>query len=164
MTIRRQIAVTACTILVAVTFVVVAMWSWLGPTTVAVRRSPDDRHKAVLRRFQGIDVNFQLVVDGEKVFWSADFAPVPLDFREGVAWDRSGKRVIVTIADERIFGYDAETRAALTNGELLDVELPPFSEFGFEGKAPRAAASREEGLPNNEMLRTRPAQATEPRR
>ena len=115
----------------------VGLWVLVGPTTVDVRRSPGGRHQAVLRRFEGIDVNFQVLVDGRKVFWSPDFAPVDLDFREGLAWDRTGRRVVLLVAGESLFGYDADSKTALSDVDLLNVDLPPFEEFGFEGRLPQ---------------------------
>jgi hypothetical protein len=117
-----------------------------------------------LKRGDGIDVNFQLVVDGEKVYWSPDFAPVSIDFRENLAWDTSGTRVVISVADQRIFGYDARARRPLADAELLALQLPRFRELGFEGQLPRSPLSSEEGLSNNEMQRTKPAQAKELRR
>jgi len=148
----------------AVALAAIGLWMWLGPTTVDVRRSPDRRHKAVLRRFDGIDVNFQVLVDGRKVFWSPDFAPVGLDFREGLAWDRSGRRVLLRVAGESIFGYDADSKTVLSDSELLDVDLPSFKEFGFEGRLAQRPEATAQELPNNELQRTSPAQAMAARR
>jgi len=133
----RAFATGVGVIILAVGGVVAAAWLALGPRTVMTRPSPDGRHKAILKRVDGIDVNFQLVVDGEKVYWSPDFAPAEVDFRENLAWDRSGTRVFLSVADHRIFGYDANARRPLEDAELLALELPEFEELGFEGKLPR---------------------------
>jgi hypothetical protein len=106
------------------------------PVTEA-RDSPDGRHNAVLRRADGIDVNFELSVDGRRVFWSPDFAPVSFDFREKLVWDRSSRRVVLEVAGERIFGYDAEEKRPLTADEIISLEYVPFQEFRYEGTLPR---------------------------
>ena len=116
---------------------VVAIWSLVGFRTVEVRYSPDRRHKAILQRCGGIDVNFRVIVDGREVFPSPDFAPVALDFREKLIWDRTGSHVVLEVAGERIFGYDASHSRDLTADELLAIEYPSFAEFRFEGELPR---------------------------
>ncbi len=47
---------------------------------VMKKTSPDGLHVAKLVRSQGIDVNFIVRVDGQKVFRSADFRPTHSDF------------------------------------------------------------------------------------
>ncbi|MCU1288550.1 MAG: hypothetical protein JWN60_779 [Acidobacteria bacterium] len=60
-----------------------------GSTTIETKYNVAETHKAKLVRHDGIDVNFKVVVDGEPVYWSADFAPVKEDFREHLIWDKT---------------------------------------------------------------------------
>ncbi len=108
-----------------------------GPTTVETEYNAAETHKAKLVRHDGIDVNFKVIIDGEPVYWSADFAPVKEDFRENLIWDKTDNIVVLEIAGERLFGYDAERKVVLTNEELLSVIFTPFWHYGFESKLPR---------------------------
>ena len=105
-------------------------------STAQKKTSPDGSHRAKLVRVDGIDVNFKFVVDGDEVYSSPDFAPVRDDFREQINWDASGHIVILEVAGQRLFGFDASARRRLTDKELLAVEYPPFANYGFEGKLP----------------------------
>lgn len=100
------------------------------------KSSADGKHAAKLLRYDSIDVNFEVVIDGEKVFRSADFAPVKFDFREQINWDASGDIVILEVAGQRLFGYNARQKRRLNDGEIVDTKYAPFSEFGFEGLLP----------------------------
>jgi hypothetical protein len=106
-------------------------------TTVQEKISPVGSHRAKLVRHDGIDVNFQVVVDGEKVFRSPDFAPVRDDFREQIVWDATGKVMVLEVAGQRLFGYDAERKRRLTDEELLAVEYTPFARYRYEGTLPK---------------------------
>lgn len=163
-TVRKTLRVAGATFAVVVvgSGPTLALWLWLRPSTVQVRRSPDGHHKAVLKRVQRIDLNFIVTLDGTQVFWSPDFAPTRLDCRERLAWDRTGKRVVLEVAGERLFGYDAELGRQLSHEELASVAFPSLSELHFEGELP--TESKAALLPNSEMQRTKPAQAMELRR
>lgn len=113
-----------------------AFYYFISPTTVQTKTNPTNSHKAVLSRLDGIDVNFKVTVDGERVFVSPDFAPVDFDFREQVAWDRTGNIIVFEVAGKRLFAYDAEQKRQLSDNELLSVEYTPFSEYWYEGKLP----------------------------
>lgn len=97
---------------------------------------PDRKHNANLVRYDGIDVNFEVVVDGATVFRSADFAPVVYDFREQINWDASGDIVILEIAGQKLFGYDAAQQRNLSAEEILNMYYPPFSDYAYEGSLP----------------------------
>jgi len=105
-------------------------------TTIHTKLNPTGSHKAKLVRHQGIDVNFKVVVDGETIYYSPDFAPVEFDFREQVAWDKTGNIVVLEVAGKRLFAYDAEQKRQLSDSELLSVEYVPFFEYRYESKLP----------------------------
>lgn len=111
-------------------------------STVATKASPLGTHTAKLKRFEGIDVNFQLIMDGRQVYYSPDFAPEDADFRERIAWDADGEIVVLEVGDERIFGYNAKENRVLSNAELLRVRFTPFTELGFEGELPRQTVEK----------------------
>jgi hypothetical protein len=104
---------------------------------VMSKSSPDGRHVAKLVRVKGIDVNFILTVDRNRVFWSSDFAPVDADFREQIAWDKNGENVVLEVGGARLFGFNTKENRPLTDAELLSVEYPPFDALGFEGTLPQ---------------------------
>jgi len=105
-------------------------------TTVQRKTSPDGFHRAKLVRHGGIDVDFEVVIDGESVFRSADSAPVKHDFREQINWDASGNQVILEVAGQRLFGYDVQQKRKLSDQEILGAKYAPFSDYGFEGLLP----------------------------
>jgi len=107
---------------------------------VMTKSSPDGSHVAKLYRYQGIDVNFNLIVDGTSVFYSPDFAPIDADFREHIAWDASGQNVVLMVGGERIFGYRPGDGRSLTESELLSVRFTPFDDLRFEGKLPSSVS------------------------
>ena len=100
-----------------------------------VKDSPDGKHRAKLYRVQGIDADFWIKVDGTTVYSSADFAPTHDDFREQIAWDKSGKILVFEVAGRRLFGYEAANKRELTDDELRSVEFTPFESLGYEGDA-----------------------------
>lgn len=110
------------------------VYYFISPTTVQRKANPKNSHKAGLSRLDGIDINFDVTVDGQKVFRSPDFAPVDFDFREQIAWDKTGNIVVLEVAGKRIFAYDAEQKRQLSDSEMLAVEYVPFFEYHFEGK------------------------------
>lgn len=106
-------------------------------STVMQRESPDGYFHAKLVRADGFDVLFRVKVNGKNVYTSPDFAPVKADFREHIAWDKSGKIVVLFVAGERMFGYQAVEKRSLTDRELLNVEFTPLKELRYEGSLPR---------------------------
>lgn len=78
---------------------------WIMPHTVMTKCSPDGKHSAMLARAEGIDLNFRVYVDSQKVYHSADFAPRDADFREQIAWSIDCQSVVVMVAESRLFGY-----------------------------------------------------------
>ena len=113
-----------------------AFFYLLGITTIQNKSNSTNSHRAKLIRHQAIDVNFKVVVDGEQVYFSPDFAPVDFDFREQIAWDKTGNIIILEVAGKRLFAYDAERKRQLSDGEMLSVEYTPFLEYRYEGKLP----------------------------
>ncbi len=113
-----------------------AFYYLFAPKTIQSKTNPKGSHTATLVRHQGIDVNFKVLADGERVYYSPDFAPVEFDFREQIAWDKTGNIIILEVAGKRLFAYDAEQKRQLTDSELLSVEYTPFSEYWYEGKLP----------------------------
>ena len=113
-----------------------AFYYFFAPKTIQSKTNPKGSHKAELVRHQGIDVNFKVIVDGERVYYSPDFAPVEFDFREQVAWDKTGNIIVLEVAGKRLFAYDAEQKRQLSDNELLTVEYIPFFEYHYEGKLP----------------------------
>jgi hypothetical protein len=105
-------------------------------TTIQRKASPDGVHKAKLVRYESIDVDFEVVVDGRKVLRSADFAPVEHDFREQINRAASGSTVILEIAGQRRFGYDAQHKRTLNAEEILNTTDTPFSDYAYEGSLP----------------------------
>jgi hypothetical protein len=114
-----------------------AIYYVFAPTTVQSKANPNNSHKAILSRSIGIDVNFKIVVDGERVYFSPDFAPAPYDFREQIAWDKTGNILVLEVGGKRLFAYDAEQKRKLSDSELLAVEYVPFFEYQFEGRLPQ---------------------------
>ena len=120
---------------VLIFFAVISIWFFL-PNTVQQTTNSEKSHTAKLVRHDGIDVNFKVVVDGEDVFYSPDFAPVEDDFRERLIWNEKGNVVVLEVVGKRLFGYDAIQKRKLSNRELMAVEYLPFSKYGYEGKLP----------------------------
>jgi hypothetical protein len=105
-------------------------------TTVQSKANASKTHTAKLVRYKGIDINFAVQVDGERIYFSPDFAPVDYDFREQIAWDKTGTIVVLEVAGKRLFGFDADRKRQLSDEELYKVEYIPFSEYRYEGKLP----------------------------
>jgi hypothetical protein len=118
----------------------VAVYYFSVVSTVMRKRSPDGQHTAKLVRVQSIDVNFKVYVNGRRVYFSPDFAPVEVDFRERLIWATNSQEVVLEVADRRIFGYHVGERRPLTESELHKVQVPPFESLGFEGGLPQEAA------------------------
>ena len=96
-------------------------------STVMTKKSPDGNHLAKLTRVTGIDVNFRVYLDGDRIYGSPDFAPVRFDFREQIMWDTTGQLLILEVAGKRIFGYHVTQRRSLRDDEISAAELPPLS-------------------------------------
>lgn len=109
------------------------------PKTVQETTNFDKSHSAKLIRYDGIDVNFKVIVDEKKVFFSPDFAPVEYDFRERLIWNETGSIIVLEVAGKRLFGYDVRGNIELSNTELSKVKFAPFSKYGYEGKLPKNA-------------------------
>lgn len=104
---------------------------------VMTKASPGNTHAAKLYRYQGIDVNFRVYVDGDNVYYSPDFAPADRDFREQIAWSSDGQVVVLIVGGKRLFGYQAFDNRPLTDEELIKVEFTPFDELGYEATLPK---------------------------
>lgn len=108
--------------------------------TVQVLYTPSWDNKAVLKRTDGIDLNFIVKVNGRKVYSSPDFAPdTRIDFKERIVWDKSGTVIILEVAGKRLFGYDIKIQKPLSDKDLLSIEYAPdpdISNLRFEGEWP----------------------------
>jgi hypothetical protein len=121
---------------------------FMWPTkTVQVLYSSEYKHKAVLKRLDGIDLIFFVIVDGRKVYSSPDFAPNrKVSFREKIIWDKTSDIVILEVMGRRLFGYNAQTCKAISDAELLAIEYAPEPndwEYGFEGTWPDEKINKE---------------------
>ena len=122
---------------------IVLMWFGLSKQSISVvqeLKSPDRIHTARLVRKSFIDLNFQVRVDGRRVYGSPDFRPNPsAPFRETLLWDDSSRFVILEIAGRRLFGYDTLEKRKLTNQELTSLSIPEtaIEQLGFEGIWPQ---------------------------
>lgn len=114
---------------------------WITPHTVMIKYSPDRKHTAKLARAKGIDLNFLVYVDSQKVHHSPDFAPTDADFREQIVWSIDSQSVILLVAETRLFGYHVQEKRALSDSELFKARLPGLKELRFEGTVPIAFAT-----------------------
>jgi hypothetical protein len=115
-----------------------ALFFYSMVSTVMIKRSPDGKHFAKLIRVDGIDLMFNVSVDGKHVYQSPDFAPTKAECREHIAWAADGKAVVLFVAGQRLFGYEVKERRSLTDGELARISFPQISDLGFEGTLPSA--------------------------
>ena len=117
-----------------------AFFLWIHIITLQVSKSANGDHVAKLVRVDHLDRNYRLTVDGRIVYSSPDFSPrKDLAFREALAWDVTGNIIVLEVAKQRLFGYDAAKRKALADEELLGLALqpePPLGEYYFEGEWP----------------------------
>lgn len=94
-------------------------------------------HTAELRRLYGyIDVNFQIIVDGRKVYTSPDFAPVyDRPFREWIAWDENQKNLVFIVADQILFAYNLDTHAQISKDKFDSLAIPRYTlrDLQYEG-------------------------------
>ena len=132
---KRIVAGTAALSISVIVFFTLFVFSII-PFTVMTKRSPDGKHTAKLARAKGIDLNFWVSVDGQKIYHSPDFAPTNADFREQIVWSMDSQSVILLVAETRLFGYHVKEERALTDSELFEVRLPELKELGFEGTVP----------------------------
>ena len=120
------------------------------------KKSPDGNHLAKLTRVTGIDVNFRVYLDGDRIYGSPDFAPVRFDFREQIMWDTTGQLLILEVAGKRIFGYHVTQRRSLRDDEISAAELPPFQDYRYEGTLPKAAFLNSTVTPTLSLQRIAP--------
>jgi hypothetical protein len=108
--------------------------------------SPDGTHRAELIRSDAIDRNYTVRVDGKTVYRSPDFSPRrDISFRETLAWDVTGRFIVLEVARHRVFGFDTSTMQRLTPEQLLSLELAPDSplwQYGFEAEWPGIGRAR----------------------
>jgi hypothetical protein len=104
---------------------------------IQVLRSRDRQHTAELYRLYGyIDANFEIHLDGKRIYRSPDCAPdATLPFRETLAWDVSGKVLLFQLAGETVFAYDLPAGAEISAHELCTIAVPQITleEIAFEG-------------------------------
>jgi hypothetical protein len=104
--------------------------------------SSDRAHLAVLERSDAfLDLNFRIVLNGQKIYHSPDFRPnSSIPFRETLLWDTTGKRLLLEVTGRRLFGYHVSQQRALSAPELLQVKVatPTDMAIGFEGQWPDA--------------------------
>jgi hypothetical protein len=118
------------------------IWLVVGLRTTKLQtlESADDKYVANLSRIDGIDRNYVVKVNGARVYTSPDFAPAnEIPFRESLAWDASGKIVVLEVAGHRIFGYDCVKKERLSDAELLAIKLAPDSplwKYHYESEWP----------------------------
>ena len=137
---NRSISIAAVLAIAVVLMVIVGLATlyFASVSHVMTKTSPDGRHTAKLYRYQAIDVNFNLSVDGKNVFYSPDLAPVDADFREQIAWNSDGDIVVLEVGGRRLFGFHIDENRSLTEDELFTVEFTPFDALGYEGTLPTA--------------------------
>ena len=136
MALHKKLVLTLLALLsIPVLVVLFAVFSYvfLATSTVMTKRSPDGRHSAQLTRIDTIDLNFVVSVDGKRVFHSPDFAPGRGDAREQIVWSTDSKRVVLIVAEQRLFGFDVTENRKLTELELSRVKFPSLKELGYEG-------------------------------
>jgi hypothetical protein len=131
-----KVSKASIVIIVCISGIIAAFYYLFMPKTIQSKTNPKSLHNANLIRHQGIDVNFRIQVDGQDVYYSPDFAPVEFDFREQIAWDKTGNVLVLEVAGKRLFAFNAEQKRQLSDSELHSVEYTPFFEYHFEGKLP----------------------------
>jgi len=106
--------------------------------TVQIITLDDESHTAELRRLYGyIDVNFEILLDGEIVHRSADFSPDKANaFREQIAWDSGQNHLVFSVAGQRLFGCEIDGGAPLSPTDLKELKVSPrgLRELGYEGE------------------------------
>lgn len=121
-------------------FLFVVLLHWTLSTKLQTLVSRDGRFEATLVRMDGIDRNYSVRINGNRVYTSPDFSPTKqFPFREALMWDKTGTIVVLEIARHRIFGFDAIQQRQLTDDELLALELaadPRLWEYFFESEWP----------------------------
>ena len=105
---------------------------------IQILKARDHAHIAKLYRLYGyIDVNFRIVLDGKRIYWSPDCAPdYSLPFRETMAWDETGSILVFQLAGQNVFAYDLATREAIAPELLKGIRTPriTLNDMGFEGR------------------------------
>ena len=107
---------------------------------VQILESPDGQLKAqLIRRYDFLDLNFIIELNGDKIYRSEDFRPnYTIPFRETILWDKNGKNLIFEIDGHRLFGYNVTEKRRLSNRELLSLQVqnPKPENFGYSGQWP----------------------------
>ena len=94
--------------------------------------SLDRTHLAILERVDNIDLNFRILLDGQKIYHSPDFKPnSSLPFRETLLWDITGKQLLFEITGRRLFGYDVQKQRVLSGAEVLQAKVAAPTESIF---------------------------------
>lgn len=108
--------------------------------TIQVIKTADRGHTAELRRLYGyIDVNFEIHVDGRKIYHSPDFAPAyDRPFREWITWDEGRKNVVFMAADQILFAYNLDNRTSVPTKDFSSLVIPRYTllDIGYEGEYP----------------------------
>ena len=105
---------------------------------IQILETKDHAHTAKLYRLYGyIDVNFRIILDGKRIYWSPDCAPdYTLPFGETLAWDTTGKIILFRLAGETVFAYDISTGRSLAPKDFTNIQMPSVTldNIGFEGR------------------------------
>jgi hypothetical protein len=114
--------------------------------TIQVIKTENRGHTAELRRLYGyVDVNFEIHLDGRKIYHSPDFAPAyDRPFREWITWDEGRKNVVFMAADQILFAYNLDDHASVPTKEFPSLVIPRYSLFdlGYEGEYPEKNANK----------------------
>lgn len=116
-----------------IVFLEVLAFMCLATSTVMTKRSPDGLQSAQLTRTDCIDRNFAVYVNGRRVYWSPDFVPGRGDPRAQIVWSTDSKRVVMIVAEQRLFGFDVAENRRLSDLELAQVKFPTLRDLGYEG-------------------------------
>ena len=103
---------------------------------VQVLRSSDAQHSAELRRIEGLDVNFLVFLNGKRVHRSHDCSPnKSIPFRETLAWDNTGKILVLQLAGRTVFAVDVHSGQEVHSRDFGTIKLPKVTlkDIGFEG-------------------------------
>ena len=123
---------------------VIIVLTWAGMTKrythpIQELKSPDGSHTARLGKKMWIDLNYFILLDGNRIYTSPDFRPPrSTPYRETLLWDQSGRYLILEVAGRRLFGFDVENHKEINPQTLLSLPIPSISihEVGFEGTWP----------------------------
>ena len=114
--------------------------------TIQVIKTEGRDHTAELRRLYGyVDVNFEIHLDGRKIYHSPDFAPVyDRPFREWITWDEGRKNIVFLAADQILFAYNLGDHAPVPAKDFSSLIIPRYTLFdiGYEGEYPEKNANK----------------------